>query len=402
MTAPHIPRRRFLGTLSFLFGSSLLRAGGILISTPEIKWLGGVVLPRPLSPSFPSARNNLLVMLESNLSSFTGNQDSFEYVSDLANGTTIIGFLTSKGIPFTIQQQTLGSFLRSLNGKSNNPDQSLWWKFKINGKFVSSSIDKTTLNNGDRLSFVLGTDLNDSVKITDSFGDYSAVLISDSLSLWNGSIQSDAFSPRESGGEWHECCKITLSNGDYFIPQEIVCTRHIEVWTSAGWQIVSSKPVLVMADSDFIGKSWNESQETGFDQASNRMIFASTGVGFPAMPGTGPEVNRLGARLTWLRDNRVRVRTALSIPIRKADGITRVITSEKFVLKDAKSAEGRQPLTIIGNTVHLETSNSGDLTEVETSTDLKNWTSHDFTDQNSAQFPAPPGSKGFFRTRRFE
>lgn len=408
MKAPHITRRGFLRTISsIMLGTPLLRAGGILINSEQIKWLGGVVLPRPSSPSFGSARTNLLTMLESNLNSITGDQVVSEYVSDLPN-MTVRDFLLQKqakgDLTFEIQTHALGSFLKRLNGISHNPGLSHWWKFTINGEFVSSGIDDTTLATGDTIRFVLGSDLNDSVTITDSLGDYSKVLISEFTPLWNGVVQSDAFYPKEHGGVWHECATITAPEGSYFVPSQIMCTRHIEVWSTTAhrWELVSSINLSVTAN-DFIGKSWNNLQETSLDHASTRMIFANTGVGFEPLPGTSSETSRLMGRLAWLRSNRARIRTVLSVLMHNLDGSTSMITSSKFVLKKHRTPPKDQPLAVTDNAVVFSTDETpAGLIEIERSRDLKNWISHGFTSQNSAKFPKPSGDREFFRVRRFE
>lgn len=409
-----LSRRGVLKTLLFstITGfNSRIDAGGILVRSDTVTWIDGCFMPHYSSISFDSARSNVLTAINTHQKVFKGVQTIFEYINDLSNGVTVEQFMLHKQsegtLSFDAPLLTQGRFLERLNGVLHQPTQEHYWKLKINGVVSDLGISQAIINIGDKISLTLGSALNDEIVFTDSLGDYSKVLISDTIPLWNGKTQTSNDWPQERGSVWYEFCQITASEGSYFVPDQIQCTKYTEHWNAAtqSWIIASTIPVSTSAH-DFIGQSWNGSQETNFSQISTRMNFGGTGTGFPPLQGM-TEMARISNRYAWLHSGKVRIRTVIKIPLIGPDGNSQLITSEKFSLKEeVLFPKGVQPLQVISPNETLFTAPAGQegmLYEIENGSDLKNWNSETFvSDRPSTEIQTPvQGNQKFWRVRRF-
>jgi hypothetical protein len=416
MKALHIHRRCFLNLSVSAVVTTLIKArADTATESPKIRWMHGGILPCAASSSFVSACAHALSALTQGKEVFSGSEVIFEYTSFLPNGSTVEQVLNQKLSQGEISLGTttyegLGTFIHTVNGYSSSSENSMYWRLEVNNiPCLDKGISQKLLNMGDTVRLVLGYGLNDHGIFTDSLGDYTEVLTSQVTPLWKGKILTPHDWPLdEHGSLWHDFFEIVAPENSYFTPNTITCTKHIERFDSARdtWVIVSTIPVSTSA-TGFVGKSWNNTQETSFDQTSTKMIYGGTGTGFPPIPGSGPEIPRIGARLEWLKTNKIRIRTVVEVSFFNLTGTSSHERYERVTLKAPipfKSNLGvrPQPLHIKPGEIQFEMpENENGLIEIQTSQDLKEWTSHAFTDDQSKIFETQTSDRLFARTIQY-
>ncbi len=404
-------RRRFLSTFTLTALGTFTARASYIKRSQLIRWINGATLPLPTSPSFSSAKIQTLTALEQGLAEFKSPEIAIEFISFLPDGSTVEHLLLQKvtqgEITFAFQTfDGLGSFIRSINGQSNDPNTSKYWRLEVNGiASPDKGISQKLINTGDSVRLVLGSALNDHGIFTETLGDYSEVLVSQNTPLWRGRLLTSNDWPRDERGSLrYEFFDIVAPPDYYFVPQTISATKYVEKWDTGtnSWILTSTIPISISSNG-FIGKSWNHDQESSFDQASTKMFYGGTGTGFPPLPGSGPEIPRIAARLAQLRTDKVRIRIALEVTFVHLNGSSFIEQCSWITLKDPRPfKKDSQPLVIKPGEIRFAMPEAEEgIVEIQTSSDLKDWTSLGFTDDSTTVFNTPAPSRLFTRATRY-
>jgi hypothetical protein len=397
---------------SALTALATLTRASTITRAKNVRWLNGGILPLPTSPSFVTSKTHAFTALEQGLDAFTGSETSFEYTSFLPNGSTTEDLLLQKQQQGQLTLTTqifdgLGKLVRAVNGISDEPANSKFWRLDINGvASPDKGISQRLINTGDTVKLVLGSALNDRGIFSESF-DATETIFTNATSFWKGRFLTNNDWPlNEFGSVRYDFFEIVAPNGSYFVPSSILCTRKILRWNSTlhDWDILSTIPIQTSA-SGFIGKSWNGLNETSFSQTSTRMFYGGTGTGFPPMPGISPENNRIIARRNWLLEEQIAIRTTLEVLFIYPDGSSFTEKYEWITLQAGAeftkmNGVSPQPLRIDQGKVHFDMPpGETGVVEIQTSSNLYDWKVQRFTDKPTEEFVLPQGER-FARAMR--